>query len=155
MATVFRSERCQTCKGLGEVPVPYDDGRGGAFTNWQACRSCRGTGRIRVAANTPDPEPADGMLHVGGFTVMAPTFRDAAQFDRAVGRAFHDGLSIATTDLPGTYLVSNPTHTSAYAVTRETCTCKAGQEGMPCKHIARVVFELDVVGSAVPMQEAA
>ncbi len=143
MATVVLTERCQTCNGRGEVPMHYPDGRGGAVCNWERCRTCKGTGRIRVVGQTPDPEPTR-TLEVGGFTVVAPTFRDAAQFDRAVHRAHCDGLRVEATDLPGQFAVTNPTTGATYGTTRETCTCTAGQAGMPCKHVAAVVFELDV-----------
>ena len=153
--TVVLTERCQTCNGLGEVPMHYPNGRGGAYCNWQRCRTCNGTGRIRVVGQTPDPEPTSHTLDVGGFRVYAPTFRNADQFDRAVGRAFSDGLQVLDTDMPEQFAVVNPITGTTYGTTRETCTCKAGQAGTPCKHIAAVIFELDVASGVQHLEQAA
>ena len=151
MGTRVVMERCQECRGSGEVPTGYTR-FASAFAAWMTCRSCKGTGKVPVMALTPDPEP--GTLEVGGYTVLAPTFRSADQFDRAIQRAFNDGVRVEATDRADLFLVSNPASTTAYTTGRTSCTCKAGQTETPCKHIARVIFELDIV-HGVQLQEVA
>lgn len=78
----------------------------------------------------------------GGHTVNAPGFNQD-RFDRAMMRAFVDDLQI--TPLQGeAFLVHHPGATHGHRVTRETCTCPAGQHDVPCKHRALVIAHLDI-----------
>lgn len=78
----------------------------------------------------------------GGHTVDAPGF-DQDRFERAMARAFVDDLQIKP--LHGdTFLVHYSGATHGHRVTRETCTCPAGQHDVPCKHRALVIAHLDI-----------
>ena len=135
MATIT----CKTCGGKGYLIRARQIGRGQFVRDDETCPTCHGDG------HTPQPTPPAGALTVDGFTVMAPTFHTARQFDAAVGRAFADGLMVMATDHPDWFAVTNPTTGITYSANRTQCSCKAGQNGLPCKHVAAVIVELDVM----------
>lgn len=135
------TERCEKCRGIGEIPsghTRFDRG----FMAYRLCPACDGSGETEVKVEITDAD--NGYLTVGGYRVYAPTFRDAQQFDRAIQRAFDAGLRVEPTDRPDTFLVTNPVSAGAYSTTRTSCSCRAGEVGTPCRHIAIVVFLLDV-----------
>jgi hypothetical protein len=116
----------------------------------------QGPGRVTVAGprpiDTTRTEPAEQVrigapvvpvpITWGGHTVNAPGF-DQDRFDRAMARAFVDDLQIKP--LRGeTFLVHYPGATHGHRVTRETCSCPAGQHDVPCKHRALVIAHLDI-----------
>jgi len=92
--------------------------------------------------------PASASITWAGHTVTAPNFTQD-QFDRAMGRAFVDELEVKPDRQDGRYLVGHP---DAYAVSREQCTCKAGQTGTPCKHRAVLIAHLDIRVPAIAKQ---
>lgn len=78
----------------------------------------------------------------GGHRVNAPGF-DQDRFERAMARAFVDDLRVGS--LRGdAYLVHHPGASHGHRVTRETCSCPAGQHDVPCKHRAILIAHLDV-----------
>jgi len=78
----------------------------------------------------------------GGHKVDAPGF-DQDRFERAMTRAFVDDLQIKP--LRGeTFLVHYPGATHGHRVSRDTCTCPAGEHDVPCKHRALVIAHLDI-----------
>ena len=78
----------------------------------------------------------------GGHDVDAPGF-DQDRFARAMTRAFIDDLRLKS--LGGdTFLVFHPNASLGHRVTRETCSCPAGQHDVPCKHRALVIAHLDI-----------
>ena len=78
----------------------------------------------------------------GGHDVDAPGF-DQDRFERAMTRAFIDDLRLKS--LGGdTFLVYHPSASMGHHVTRETCSCPAGQHDVPCKHRALVIAHLDI-----------
>lgn len=78
----------------------------------------------------------------GGHDVDAPGF-DQDQFERAMTRAFIDDLRLKS--LGGdAFLVFHPSASMGHRVTRETCSCPAGQHDVPCKHRALVIAHLDI-----------
>jgi hypothetical protein len=88
----------------------------------------------------------------GGHTVDAPGFSQD-QFDRAMARAFVDDLRI--TPMRGNaFLVFRPGATMGQRVTRETCSCPAGEHDVPCKHRAVVIAHLDIRAPQVARQWA-
>lgn len=106
----------------------------------RVCDTCGGCGRIRIegeAALVASPAPITYL----GQPVNAPGF-DQDQFTRAMARAFCDDL-VVTPYHDGRYLVGCR-HVYAYAVTRQTCDCKAGLAGMGCKHRAFLIAHLDI-----------
>ncbi len=124
----------------------------------EMCPVCRGRGRITVEIDAaPDPSApiapmeapmhveitteADGMLLVGGYRITAPAFTTAVQFDRALGRAFQDGIRVEPADGPGVWLTVNPATGATYTTSRRSCSCQAWQ---PCKHIPMACFVADV-----------
>lgn len=131
---------CEKCRGMGEVPSGHLGPWGPAY---RVCPVCDGLGAVEVEPEPEPPAPA-GRLVVGGFEVTAPAFTSPAQFDRAIGRAFMDDLTIAPTDRGDTVTVTNPTSGRSYTVTRSSCTCPAGARGTACKHIAFAVMVADV-----------
>jgi hypothetical protein len=78
----------------------------------------------------------------GGATITAPGFT-ADQFERAMGRAIADDL-IVTQDQTGQDVVCHAGTNGGYFTTRESCSCKAGSCGTPCKHRAFWIFVHDV-----------
>lgn len=122
---------CDSCHGRGETPTGHS-GMWGPV--WGRCRACHGTGYT-----------SGGTLSIDRIAVYAPTFRDARQFDAAVGRAFREGIEIVGIGESGMWLVHNPSNGATYHTSRTACTCKAGQAGRPCKHQARVIMALDVL----------
>lgn len=127
---------CTMCNGAGTVTL-CDSHRGRVYTYNRDCMICRGVGVKTIVVETPDT------IEVGGFTVDAPGFT-AESFDRAIHRAHDNGLIVAATDRPDMLLVTNPTHGTCYTVSRDTCTCRAGEHGLGCMHRALVVFLMDV-----------
>jgi hypothetical protein len=78
----------------------------------------------------------------GGHDVDAPGF-DQDRFERAMTRAFIDDLRLKP--IGGeTFLVYHPAASMGHRVTRETCSCPAGQHDVPCKHRALVIAHLDI-----------
>lgn len=146
---------CEACHGSGRVTVTRSRWIGGAngYRSEQTaevrCDACLGYGERYVseftattAGRSPEPPPAR-RIAIAGHQLHAPGFTPAT-FDRGVYRSFDEGLRVEATDLEGVYLASNPTHSTSYTVTRETCSCRAGRSGKACKHRARVIFELDI-----------
>jgi hypothetical protein len=78
----------------------------------------------------------------GGHDVDAPGF-DQDQFERAMTRAFVDDLRLKAVG-GETFLVYHPAASRGHRVTRETCSCPAGQHEVPCKHRALVIAHLDI-----------
>ena len=78
----------------------------------------------------------------GGHEVDAPGF-DQDRFERAMTRAFIDDLRLKPIH-GGAFLVYHPAASLGHRVTRETCSCPAGQHDVPCKHRALVIAHLDI-----------
>lgn len=147
---------CAACDGTGRTLVTR-----GTWTGVIRCETCDGYGetyRSEFAADpadSPEPPPPAARERIiwGGHIVHAPGFtRD--QFERAMTRAFSDDLQVKATSKHGEYVVHHPGHTSGYRVTRERCTCKAGEVGTPCKHRAVLIAHLDVRAPYVDRQWA-
>ena len=89
-----------------------------------------------------DPSMSPVPVTWGGHDVDAPGF-DQDRFERAMTRAFIDDLRLKP--LGGErFLVYHPNASMAHRVTRETCSCPAGQHDVPCKHRALVIAHLDI-----------
>ncbi|HET7665853.1 MAG TPA: SWIM zinc finger family protein [Mycobacterium sp.] len=142
---------CEKCRGIGEVPSGYATLYGGCA--WRVCPVCDGRGVVEVEPEPTPPAPA-GRLNADGYSVDAPTFRSAAQFDAAVGRAFADGLTVSATSRADVVIVRNHATGATYRTSRTTCECEAGQHGLPCKHQAALVMYADVFHEA-PASRAA
>lgn len=159
--------RCEACEGTGRVstmePKRLGRCRSGEMVYsrftvpiHRQCGACGGCGKVEDTRRGPAPEAGagavkidiarevDGTLQVGGFRITAPTFRDDAQFDRAIQRAFDAGLQVHPTSHARRFRVLNPASGSTYTTDRTACSCCAGQTGTPCKHVAIVCFLLDV-----------
>lgn len=78
----------------------------------------------------------------GGHTVDAPGFNQD-RFERAMTRAFVDDLQLKPLGNDA-FLVFQPGATRGQRVTRETCSCPAGEHDVPCKHRAVVIAHLDI-----------
>lgn len=78
----------------------------------------------------------------GGQEVDAPGF-DQGRFERAMARAFVDDLQLKPLG-GGAFLVHHPAATRGHRVTRQTCSCPAGEHEVPCKHRALVIAHLDI-----------
>ena len=99
----------------------------------------------RVADHGSDTNHAPALavpVTWGGHKVDAPGF-DQDRFDRAMARAFVDDLRLEPLGR-GAFLVHRPGATRGHRVTRETCTCPAGEHDVPCKHRALVIAHLDI-----------
>ncbi|HET7345793.1 MAG TPA: SWIM zinc finger family protein [Acidobacteriaceae bacterium] len=92
----------------------------------------------------PDPNtpPVPVPVSWGGHTVDAPGFNQD-RFERAMARAFVDDLQLEPLGR-GAFLAFQPGATRGQRVTRETCSCPAGQHDVPCKHRALVIAHLDI-----------
>ena len=89
-----------------------------------------------------DPSMSPVPVTWGGHDVDAPGF-DQDRFERAMTRAFIDDLRLKP--IPGgAFLVYHPAASLGHRVTRETCSCPAGQHDVPCKHRALVIAHLDI-----------
>ena len=91
---------------------------------------------------TLDPSMSPVPVTWGGHDVDAPGF-DQDRFERAMTRAFIDDLRLRPIK-DGAYLVYHPAASRGHRVTRETCSCPAGQHEVPCKHRALVIAHLDI-----------
>ncbi len=69
-------------------------------------------------------------------------------------RAIADDL-IVTVDATGATIVGPANVNGGYVTTRESCSCRAGSCGTPCKHRAALIFHLDVREPALRRQWAA
>ncbi len=59
------------------------------------------------------------------------------QWERALARAISDGLDVLVCGATGEAFVESASRPGElYAVSTDRCTCKAGQQGIPCKHVA-------------------
>ncbi len=94
------------------------------------------------AHRVPDPSVSPVPVTWGGHDVDAPGF-DQDRFERAMTRAFIDDLRLKSTGRE-TFLVYHPNASMGHRVTRETCSCPAGQHDVPCKHRALVIAHLDI-----------
>lgn len=109
----------------------------------EMCPICRGRGRITIeidAEPVETPASAESITYLG-VSVNAPRFT-AAQFERAMLRAFCDDLQV-TPCHDGRHLVGCR-NVYAYLVTRERCPCRAGTADMGCKHRALLIAHLDI-----------
>ncbi len=110
----------------------------------EMCPICRGCGRITMeidAEPVETPASAESITYLG-VSVNAPGF-PAAQFERAMLRAFCDDLQVKRYH-NGRHIVHQQGCTSGYVATREHCTCKAGTADAPCKHRAFLIASLDI-----------
>jgi hypothetical protein len=89
-----------------------------------------------------DPSMSPVPVTWGGHDVDAPGF-DQDRFERAMTRAFIDDLRLKAIGRE-TFLVHRPGASMGHRVTRETCSCPAGQHEVPCKHRALVIAHLDI-----------
>lgn len=87
------------------------------------------------------------VLTIEGRPVNAPGFT-LQTFVAAVERAKADGLKVSPikTNPKGRTAIINPSNGNIYLTSRTTCTCKAGERGIPCKHIAAAIYAFDVKG---------
>lgn len=70
-----------------------------------------------------------------------------AEFDRGVHKAHLEGCRVVPSGVAGVVFVTSGTRPGiSYRVTRRSCTCPAGQQGRPCKHVALAVFVADICG---------
>ena len=139
------SERCNGGNGHGDVPSGYTRFHSGLMA-WRVCDECNGVGTVEVEAEPVEiPASADTII-VDGSTVTAPGFT-VASFQRALQRADADNLKLGWTDRPGVFTVSCGVGMNNFYVTgRTSCSCKAGQAGMGCKHRPRVIMVLESSG---------
>lgn len=79
-------------------------------------------------------------------TAISHPTMTAKQFDSALHRAMMDGCRVIATHRPGFVFVTSGTSNLTYRTSRTTCTCMAGRQEKPCKHIALAIFEVDVMG---------
>ncbi len=93
------------------------------------------------------------MLQINGIHFEAPGFTEAT-FRQAVTRALAEKLYIGPTAMAGTVAVHNPTKGMTYLVTRDSCTCRAGRFGRPCKHRAPAFWMFEVEGRDITRQFA-
>lgn len=100
--------------------------------------------------SAPEPEPtapaSRDVFTIAGHEVEAPGFSPAT-FDQAIKRAHDDGIELEATDRGSVLVAVNPRRGSRYTVTRRSCTCKAGQTGIGCKHRAMAIFFADILGT--------
>lgn len=82
------------------------------------------------------------MFTIDGIQINAPGYT-AKSFDRAVERAHNEGVRTMPCAKARTVITSSGTSNRTYFTTRETCTCRAGQQGRPCKHRALAIFLVD------------
>lgn len=161
---IYVAKRNGTCQHCGHHFFSSNPTPGPLCFHCQTSQVVRAKMQAKIDTTDPDPEPEPpapmeeapvnvpvrdgdrGTLLVGGYTITAPTFRDADQFDRAIERAFADGLRVEATDHPTWFHVVNPQSGVSYSTSRTSCSCKAGRTGTPCKHIAVLAFFADVVG---------
>lgn len=144
---------CAACDGTGRTIVTR-----GTWTGDIRCEACDGYGetyRSEFSEPETDPEPTPpagaalivtDSFEIAGHRVTAPGFSPES-FDRAIKRAHDDGLTLEATDRGDCVLVSNPVNGRTYTTSRRSCSCRAGQAGTPCKHIAYAVFMADIVGA--------
>ena len=142
-ATITRT-RCTRCNGKGEVPTGHANLIG--LPTFTTCDDCLGYGETYHSGLFDDmgdePGETPAPVTVGGFTVEAPGFTPDS-FDRAIQRAFNDNLDLGA--IPGAI---GRFRVNGYTTDRHTCTCKAGQAGMGCKHRAYVIYQMDIAGTA-------
>lgn len=132
-----RNTRCVHCGHVGfSSEFPDEPAR-----HPSVCCHCRAAGRTMQTSTTPEPATPD-TISWGGHVVGAPGFSED-QFERAMARAFADDLRVKQLH-DGAYVVHHPGTTNGYRVTRERCTCKAGEVGTPCKHRAVLIAHLDI-----------
>jgi hypothetical protein len=92
------------------------------------------------------------VISFGEVAVDAPGF-DQNRFKRTVARALADDLAV-TTDATGQAIVGPRVVNGGYAVSRHSCSCKAGQLGTPCKHRAALFVALYIREPAIARQWA-
>jgi hypothetical protein len=67
----------------------------------------------------------------------------AAQWTRALARAIDEGLDVLVEPTSGeAFIESVTTPGTLYAVSTRSCSCKAGQRGIPCKHRAAYLAQI-------------
>lgn len=67
-------------------------------------------------------------------------------FDKAVNRAIQDGCRASPIpDEPGWFYVTSSSSNEVYRTSRTSCSCLGHTHSARCKHVALVVFELDVM----------
>ena len=123
---------CETCHGKGTVHVARSrwvgNSRDGYQRTWAGdvrCEACDGTGETFVSKYRA---AAMGLL---------PESRPAT--DPAFERAHREALTIVATAQPGVFMVSSGiSRHMYYRATSASCTCRAGQFGRTCKHVALV-----------------
>ena len=140
---------CEACDGAGRLDHPQSgldvrcsdcDGYGETYRSEHAPQT-EEAGQPAPSLTRSDSEQVSQPISFGGHRVDAPGFT-AEQFARAIARALVDELEIHETN--GRHIVSHKGLTTGYAVTRTSCTCKAGEVGTPCKHRAILCFHLDL-----------
>jgi hypothetical protein len=68
------------------------------------------------------------------------------QWNRALQRAIAEALDVLTEPQSGrTFVESGTTPGIVYEVTEHGCSCKAGQNGVPCKHRACLLAQLGIL----------
>lgn len=134
-----RNTRCVHCGHVGfSSQFPDEPTR-----HPSVCCHCRAAGRTMPTTTGDNLSPkAPDTISWGGHVVGAPGFSED-QFERAMVRAFADDLRVKQLH-DGAYVVHHPGTTNGYRVTRERCTCKAGEVGTPCKHRAVLIAHLDI-----------
>jgi hypothetical protein len=93
--------------------------------------------------------PSPDTFEVEGRRVHAPGFRGGAQFTAYVARAKAAGLRTMPGSRPGVVMVSSGSLPAMYAVTRDRCSCAAGQSHGYCYHRALAIWLHDVEGVPV------
>jgi hypothetical protein len=88
------------------------------------------------------PESGRNVITFANVTVTAPGYTSES-FEKALCRAFVDELVIVQ-DQTGQDVVCHAGTNGGYFTTRESCSCKAGSCGTPCKHRAFWIFVHDV-----------
>lgn len=64
----------------------------------------------------------------------------ALKWESALNRAIEERISLRLDREPGALASSGTAQGIEYRVTFETCTCKAGEKGLICKHRAALLF---------------
>lgn len=108
---------------------------------------------IEGLLSSPEPPASAAMLTIAGHDIDAPGFTPES-FDAAIKRAHDDGIQLQATEYASVFQAVNPSHGTTYTVTRRSCTCRAGERGIGCKHRALAVMFLDIL-SQTPTQAPA